>query len=265
LNQLAFSTLGCPAWDLDRIISGAVEYGYDAVEIRGYLEQMDLPLAWPFTAENRAETHRKFEDAGIEVCCISSSGIVAQKNVDHVRAHSELAQALGAPLVRVFGGRLTENVPHHEAIAIAAESLREFGDVAAENGVSIVLESHDDFSTGVQVAELIAAAAHPSVFSLWDLHHPFRQGESPETTFGYLKDTVRHVHIKDGLPPDHYTLFGEGDIPLIPMLDLLLENGYTGPISLEWEKRWHADLPEPEIAFPQHAKALRAYLNGREK
>jgi sugar phosphate isomerase/epimerase len=64
MNLLAFSTLGCPSWDIDRILSGATEYGYDAVELRGYLGDMDLPKAAPFTPENRAETLARFADAG---------------------------------------------------------------------------------------------------------------------------------------------------------------------------------------------------------
>lgn len=261
-NPLAFSTLGCPAWDLDRILGAAHEYGYDAVELRGYQAEMDLPEAAPFTPPNRAATRRRFEEAGIAICCISSSGVVAQANVDHVRAHAELARDLGCPLVRVFGGKLPDDTPQDEALARAAENLRAFGDAAQDAGVRIVLETHDSFSTGATVAELLSRASHPAVASLWDLHHPYRQGESPEETYQHLASTLAHVHIKDG-KAGAYTLLGEGDVPLFPMLDLVLNGGYTGAISLEWEKRWHPEIPDPEIAFPQYAQTLRAYLNSR--
>jgi hypothetical protein len=29
---------------------------------------------------------------------------------------------------------------------------------------------------------------------------------------------------------------------------------------VEWEKKWHPDLAEPEVALPQHADLLREYL-----
>ena len=252
-NQLAFSTLGCPAWDMDTIITNAVAFGYDAIELRGYLDVMDLPLAAPFTPENRAETKRKLTDAGIAVCCVSSSGVIATGNLDHVKSHCELAHALGAPHVRIFGGK-------PESCEIALTNLRAFGDAAAEAGVSLVLETHDDFSTGETVAALLAEAAHPAVFALWDLHHPYRQGEAIEDTHRLLAPTLRHIHIKDGIA-GHYTLLGEGDVPVFPMLTLARGSGYTGAISLEWEKRWHPELPDPEIAFPQYAKAVRAWLD----
>ena len=44
-NQLAFSTLGCPAWDLDTILTNTVAFGYDAIELRGYLDVMKETLA----------------------------------------------------------------------------------------------------------------------------------------------------------------------------------------------------------------------------
>lgn len=261
-NALAFSTLGCPEWDIDRILAAARDYGYDAVELRGYLTEMDLPLAAPFAKENRAETRRKFEDAGVAVCCVSSSGVVGKGNVEHVQAHADVARDLNCPCVRVFGGKLPDDVPHEAGVAKFAQTLRAFGDAAQNAGVGIVLETHDSFSTGAQVAELLQATSHPSVFSLWDLHHPFRQGETIGDTDKYLAPTLRHVHVKDGLSGT-YTLLGDGDIPVFPMLDLILDGGYTGAISLEWEKRWKPDIADPKSAFPQYARALRAYLDGR--
>ncbi len=262
-NPIAFSTLGCPAWDLDRVLAAAREYGYDAVELRGYGESMDLPVAEPFLPERRAETRRRFEEAGVAVCCVSSSGVVTKGNTDHVRAHAELARALGCPTVRVFGGALNADLPLADAFARAVDSLREFGDAAQAEGVEIVLETHDSFSVGKRVAELIAAAAHPAVRSLWDLHHPYREGEPIGATAAYLLPTLSHIHIKDSLPGGGYCLLGEGDIPIFPMLDLILAGGYQGAISLEWEKRWHPEIAEPDVAFPQYAHALRAYLNAR--
>ncbi len=262
MNPLAFSTLGCPTWDLERIVSAAQEYGYQSLELRGYLSEMDLPKAEPFAPGSRAATRRRIEDAGLSVCCVSSSGVVASANLDHVKAHAELARDLGCPVVRVFGGKLPEDAPRAEGIARFAETLRAFGDAAQGQGVTVVLETHDSFSTGAEVAELLTAAQHPAVFSLWDLHHPYRQGEPIEETHRLLAPTIRHVHVKDG-KSGSYTLLGEGDVPVFPMLDLALGGGYAGPISLEWEKRWKPDIADPEVAFPQYARALREYLEAR--
>ena len=123
-----------------------------------------------------------------------------------------------------------------------------------------MLETHDAFSTGAQVAEVLRQAAHPQIRALWDLHHPFRHGESPSETFAALGSYVEQTHVKDSRPNSTYCLLGDGDIPTREMLRLLKGGGYDGWLNLEWEKRWIPALPDPAIAFPQYAARLREYL-----
>ena len=40
----------------------------------------------------------------------------------------------------------------------------------------------------------------------------------------------------------------------------LAKNGYKGYYCFEWEKRWHPDIEEPEVAFPHYATTMRQYL-----
>ncbi|MBC8141577.1 MAG: sugar phosphate isomerase/epimerase [Armatimonadetes bacterium] len=256
MNKLAFSTLGTPAWDIDRILSAALEYGYNAVELRGYLDTMDMPNAEPFAPANRHATLARFADAGVSFCCASSGAVVVKNDADEVRRYAELAHDLNCPFVRVFGGTLGA-VTMEEAVT----NLHGFGEIAANAGVRIVLETHDSFSTGESVARLIALTNHPAVRSLWDLHHPYRQNEPFAETFGFLSASLSHVHIKNSTPEGKYCLPEEGDVPLIAMLQHLRGAGYGGAICLEWEKRWHPEVVEPEIALPAYANAVRNVLS----
>jgi sugar phosphate isomerase/epimerase len=264
--KLAFSTLGCPAWDLDRIISAAREWGYDGVEWRGYQEEMEIPRAPIFAGAARTETRQRFRDAGLEFACLASSVRLADPTPERRRQeraalteYAELARFLGCELVRVFGGNLPNGVDREAALPEMAAFLRELGEAAAAHGVTLVLETHDAFSTGIEAAELLRQADHPSAGALWDLHHPYRQGEPPESTIQVLAPYLHHTHIKDSRRGD-YCLMGEGDVPLARMLDLLREHGYEGWVSVEWEKRWHSEIADPEAAFPQYARRLRELL-----
>jgi hypothetical protein len=40
--RIAFTTLACPDWPIDKIISAAVENRYDGVDFRGYMNEMEL-------------------------------------------------------------------------------------------------------------------------------------------------------------------------------------------------------------------------------
>src|ERR1700738_1501818 len=53
---LAFSTLGCPAWDWPHVLDFAQAHGFSAVELRGIGKQMDLPLLAEFQLERIAQT-----------------------------------------------------------------------------------------------------------------------------------------------------------------------------------------------------------------
>ena len=41
---------------------------------------------------------------------------------------------------------------------------------------------------------------------------------------------------------------------------MLAGAGYEGFYCFEWEKKWHPEIEEPEVAFPQYAKVVGEYL-----
>jgi sugar phosphate isomerase/epimerase len=55
-------------------------------------------------------------------------------------------------------------------------------------------------------------------------------------------------------------LLGEGEVPVQEMVALLAHGGYQGWVSVEWEKRWHPEIEEPEVALPQHRRLLDSWL-----
>ena len=55
---IAFSTLGCPAWDLAKILDFANKNGFAAVELRGLQGNLDLPSHPVFAAQNIEATKR---------------------------------------------------------------------------------------------------------------------------------------------------------------------------------------------------------------
>ena len=59
--KISFMTLGCPGWDLDTICARGREYGFDGVDFRGYLDQIDITLLPEFTTHAN-QTRRQLED-----------------------------------------------------------------------------------------------------------------------------------------------------------------------------------------------------------
>ncbi|MFB3881331.1 MAG: sugar phosphate isomerase/epimerase family protein [Armatimonadota bacterium] len=261
--KLAFSTLGCPQWSLDQIIEAARACGYEGVELRCYRGSLDLLEALSQFPGGPAEFRRRLGRAGIEVCCLDTSIQLADpdESVPDGDRMIDLAMALGAPYLRVFGGEIPSGESRESCVARAAGKLARLGKRAAQRGKRVLVETHDAFSTGASVAALLQAAGSEGVGVLWDLHHPYRMGEAPEKTAGLIARSTYHAHVKDS-KDGGYKFLGEGDIPLDELVSKLHSAGYAGYLCLEWEKQWHPELPEPEVAFPQAAGYLSDLLAG---
>ncbi len=54
-------------------------------------------------------------------------------------------------------------------------------------------------------------------------------------------------------------LLNEGTVPLREACSALRHRGYNGYLSLEWEKQWHPEIAEPEIALLQAVPLLRGF------
>ena len=112
-------------------------------------------------------------------------------------------------------------------------------------------------------AELLRLVDSPAFGVLWDFHHPYRMGESPADVLDLVGDRLVLVHVKDARRDgDSWQLvpLGEGEVPYVESLVALRDAGYDGWVSVEWEKRWHPELDEPEVALPQHANLLRPLI-----
>ena len=141
--------------------------------------------------------------------------------------------------------------------------------MAERLGVAIGVETHDAFSASAVVAELLAlvdpdAVGSGAVGAVWDSHHPHRMGETPAEVYANLGPRILLAQVKDArrLPGGDWqlVLLGEGEVPVREMLGLLVAGGYPHWISVEWEKRWHPEIEEPEVALPQHLELLTKWL-----
>jgi fatty-acyl-CoA synthase len=185
-----------------------------------------------------------------------------------LRRFLELASDWECPLVRVFGGSLSDD-PDNRArqLAGAARVLEASIPLAERVGVAIGLETHDAFSSAKRVAEVLALVDSPHVGAVWDSHHPYRMGERPDEVYQLIGRRLLLAQVKDAkrAPGDaadawQLTLLGHGEVPVRQMLDLLTAGGYQGWISVEWEKHWHPEIEDPELALPQHLELLNAWL-----
>lgn len=253
----AFSTLGCPDWSLEEALARGREYGYLGVELRlidGKFIEDSMP------ASERARVTNLLAASGLELVAVDSSITLSEDEprgvARRIARFLELAAGWGAPLIRVFGGDADQD---H-----AVQSLRLAAREAERTGCGIGLETHDAFSSAAPTAAVLNAVDSSAIGAIWDVAHTHRAGDTPAQVVSWLRDRILAVHIKDVVRREaegsRYVLLGEGEVPARTCLEELWSVGYDGWVVAEWEKRWHPEIEEPEVALPQHAALLREWL-----
>lgn len=270
MPKIAFSTLAFPGATLARAVSLGRDWGYGGVELR----LIDGELIDPtMSGPARAEVRRTVAAAGLPIVAVDSSvQLTAEDPGPELHRFLELASDWEAPLVRVFGGPLAAADPARQAqLAAAARVLDAAVPAAQRLGVAIAVETHDAFSSSATLASLLGLIESAWVGAVWDSHHPHRMGERPAQVHANLVGRVLLAQVKDARRAperdDGWQLvpLGDGEVPVRAMLALLHDGGYRGWTSVEWEKRWHPEIEEPEVALPQHHRLLDSWLRDLEE
>ncbi len=269
--KIAFSTISCPAYGFEQQARAAGEYGYDAVELYAVDGQR---LSVDMLGERLEEVRRAFRDAGVPICSLNSWGQFSMADPEaraameqQVTRALELAAELGCPQAKTFGGQLPKELPKETVFDYVAEHIGRIARRAESLGVRLLLETHDGFSPSSYVGAILDRVPSQGFAGLWDVHHPFRMGESPEEVDANIGARVAHIHVKDcnraapGQDKWNYVLLGQGELAshVQRAIQLMAGRGFNGYVSVDWEKQWHPEIEDPEVALPHFARVLRDY------
>lgn len=269
---LSFSTLGCPDWTFDQIVSFAVRHGYTGIEVRGLQRQMDLTKCPEFSTEKaRNDTVALMKKNGLQFVGLGSSanlhfaeGPERDKNIDEAKRFIDLAQQINCPYVRVFPNNFPKGADKNETIQLIIKGLLDLGNYAKERNVTVLMETHGDVVKINDLETIMQSAIHPNVGLVWDVTNMWlATKESPKEAFRKLRKYIRHTHIKDAKQVSgkiEYQFIGEGDVPIFQAIDLLSKNDYKGFYSFEWEKMWHPEIAEPEIAIADYVVKMKKHF-----
>lgn len=268
---LAFSTLGCPGWSFEKITDFAVQHGYKGIELRGILRELDLTKCKEFSKENISATLTIMKEKGLHFVDLGSSATlhfvdaaVRKKNLDEAKRFIDLAQQINCPYIRVFPNIFPKDQDKNATMDLIAKGLLELGDHAKGSNVTVLTETHGDLVKSDDIKKVMELAEHKHVGLVWDVTNMWTiTKESPAEVYKKIKKYIRHTHIKDAKLADgkiQYTLLGQGEVPIFEAIDALSNGGYKGYYSFEWEKLWHPEIAEPEIAFADYAKVMKQHF-----
>ena len=191
------------------------------------------------------------------------------------------AKGLGATIVRLAltpvlcGDRNAWGEKWPELVANVRARLADYAPRAGAEGVTLVIENHQDFTS----RELVdfCDEAGPNVGIVFDTGNTFPVAEAPLDFTRVIAEKVRHVHLKDykiQFTDEGFRLvrcaIGDGAVPFPEMLAILANHHETLPAVLEpgaLEAR-HVRLFTPHWwkgYAPKSAEALAACLGAARK
>lgn len=253
-----FSTMGCTELTLPQVLAVADHFAIDCLELRSLENRIDLPAYLAGLPGGLAAVRSTLARHPTRVLGTSFK-LVGDTEAGRTAllAFAGLAEQLGTPYLRIFGGGTWGTALTDDNYRQAVEVLNWWQKEKKKNDwqTEILIETHDAFSASPPFLRLfeLLGRTHPII---WDSHHTWRlAGERPVDTWKQLKPHTRHVHIKDSVlkpsvrHPYTYVLPGTGEMPAREVLDLLRRDKFSGAVSLEWEKMWHPYLPPLEEAL----------------
>jgi sugar phosphate isomerase/epimerase len=162
--------------------------------------------------------------------------------VDNIRRWVDVASALGAGHIRVFGGYLRNGVTEEQAAPWVVECLQRGAEIAGAQGVILGLENHGGITTRAErILEIVRKVNSPWVGINLDTGNfpqdPWRQMEMclPYAVNVQVKSEMTHEDGKRG-PQDWDRV-----------VKLVAASGYKGYLSLEYEAKEPAATAVPRL------------------
>lgn len=161
--------------------------------------------------------------------------IKSEDVVDQFRTAVEVADRLDTN--RIFTSVHTGGLDK----SIVYERLRRIGEVAAQKGVIVIMETHPDLVTNGDVGlETMKGVDHPNIRINFDTANIYYYNEGVDGIEEMKKvlDYIEGVHLKDtnGQPKTWYfPTLGEGIVDFKKVRELLNARGFYGPFTIEIE------------------------------
>lgn len=273
--RIAFSTVACPDWTIARALDAAVDHGFEGVEFRT-LGYGGGEFACEPGLTDGAKVRRMLEDRGIE-CAGLATGLrydqdvfppvigyatpADDKSVRDTKPFIDLAVAVGAPWVRIFGHTLPEKARLGRLARMRMVSrLKYAADAAHHTGVRLLLENGGSLARGADVAEMLDAVNSNDMAACYSIAPAALAGEAPEVGVAALGRRLYAARVKD-LAGGRPCALGEGELPVAAFVDVLGRSPATWLI-YEWDRAWVPGLTGPDEALPRASKVLYGLVNG---
>jgi L-ribulose-5-phosphate 3-epimerase len=235
--------------ELDRARAITAQHGLEVISIASPLLKCALPDGPPI-------------DSRIQHDVFGAQHTIDDQPRLAARAFT-IAKKMGARIIRVFSYWRT--VAPEDCFHAVVDALCGLADKAAEHGLIIGLENEHacNIATGAETARVLKAIGHPNLKVIWDPANAYVAGENayPDGYRLLPVDRIVHVHAKDCTLVNHQPVWGplgECDLDWRGQIRALMEDGYSGYISLE--THWPGPNGDKHLASTLCGRNLKAMV-----
>jgi len=301
--EIAGHTMGTPEYSVMEAIDLFSSIGLDGIEIvvqDGYRSgiAVDASMKELLSIKDRARKRN------LRIICLtpyyadynSLDDTIRDTAIEGLRKVIGYASFLGAQYIRIYGGNAQNgdnsaatSVDYGEKRMRLVQAMRLLGNDASDVGVTLVIENHFNTMTvsAAQSVDMLREINHPNVGILYDQANlAFTNNEQYKEAITLQREFIKYVHVKDLVFKSDSKQFissdvshqkesernvitrivGEGVLEWPQILSMLASGGYDGWLSLEYERRWHAqDIPDAHIGMKQSAQYIRKCIANLNK
>jgi sugar phosphate isomerase/epimerase len=228
---------------IENIIKTLSTIGFDGIEVSawsGYQTDIDR-----LSEEDWRRIRRLVQDSGLVVNALGCHTAILEPNdrirrnrIERTKRCIDAALQLECPIVDTLSGPKPKDLSDRESWDILARALREILDYAEKNGITVGFEPHVGnfvYQLGT-IQELLRILPSKHLAVTFDQSHFAIQGSDLRAALRELKDSIRHVHVKDvrGIFPEYEFLIpGEGTFSFEDFFLELHGIGYGGFVTAE--------------------------------
>lgn len=226
---LSVQTYSFQKYSLSEAMSMAKEAGFHSIEV---FDNQDLftnesgKFHFTMSAEEKERIKFLLREHDLE---LQAYGVVHARSEGEWRELFTFAAELGIPYLIVEPD---------------AKFMPLIGVLASESGIHVGIHNHPKPSRywhPEEIVEALELAASPFVGACADVGHWFRSGLDPVDCLRQLSGRVNSLHLKDltrvGSEFEHRVI-GEGEIDFNAIVLELVEQGFRGNFSVEYEAQW---------------------------
>lgn len=239
-------SLGWSGTSLSKVFADLAAMGGSCVEINGNTERHH---GIRLTAETIPQVKDWAGAAGLVIPSLSGYCDFAQTDAEALETEIErllvtvrAASQMRVPLVRAFTGDVKPGITLEDVRDNIITAFRAACDEAAALNVTLGIENHGRLiNDGPALAALVDDVGADNLGFTLDTGNFAWAGHGPDQVrddFAAVLPRVVNVHVKDGVWTDDGFLFvpaGEGQLPLVWLLEALAAQGYEGSICSEFE------------------------------